>query len=97
VLLFDVSPVLGVSILYDLALLGVDLVIVGRRPRIVRGGTVVSAGVIDSAQGLFEGSSTAILFPLLLSLLLSLILFGSPLIAWCLVNPEELDPELESG
>ena len=70
--------------------------IVGRRPRMVSGGTVLSLGVIESAQGLFEGSS-AILFPLLLSLLLSLILLGSPFIAWCLVSPDELDPEFDSG
>jgi len=55
-------------------------VIVGRRPRIVRGVMELSDGVIASAQGLFEGSS-AILFPLLLSLLLSRMLFGSPFTA----------------
>lgn len=95
--ILDISPDCGVSMLYDLELLGVDLVSVGRRPRIVRGGTMLSDGVIDSAQGLFEGSSSTILFPLLLSLRLSLMLLGSPFIACCLVNPEELDPEFESG
>lgn len=70
--------------------------IVGRRPKMVSGGAVLSPGVIDSAQGLFEGSS-AILFPVLLSLLLSRILFGSPFIAWCLVRPDALEPELDSA
>ena len=43
---------------------------------------MISAGVIASAQGLFEGSSgAAILLPLLLSLLLSRMLFDSPLTA----------------
>jgi len=62
----------------------------------VSGGTILSLGVIDSAQGLFEGSS-AILFPVLLSLLLSRMLFGSPFMAWCLAKPDVLEPELESG
>ena len=78
------------------ALLGVDLVIVGRRPRMVSGGTTLSLGVMESAQGLFEGSS-AILFPVLLSLLRSRMLFGSPFIAWCLVRPDALEPELDSA
>lgn len=76
----------------DRPLLGVDLVIVGRRPSTVSGATVISDGVMASAQGLFEGSS-ATLFPLLLSLLLSRMLFGSPFTARCLVNPEDPEPE----
>lgn len=56
--------------------------IVGRLPRIVSGGTVTSDGVIASAQGLLEDSSgAATLFPLLLSLLLSRMLLGSPFTA----------------
>lgn len=70
---------------------------VGRRPRMVRGATVASAGVMASAHGLFEDSSgAATLFPLLLSLLLSRMLFGSPFTAWCLVKPDELEPEFDS-
>lgn len=55
----------------------------------------MSEGVIASAQGLFDASSTGAVVALLvlLSLLLSRILFGSPLTAGFLVNPEELDPE----
>lgn len=49
-----------------------------------------------SAQGLFEGSSVATLLPALLSLRLSLMLFGSPLTAAFLTRPEELEPELDS-
>ena len=79
----------------DLALLGVDFVIVGRRLRTLEG-TTISDGVMASAQGLFDGSSRAIA-PLLvwLSDLLSRILFGSPRTAWALANPDELDPELD--
>jgi hypothetical protein len=78
----------------DLALLGVDFVIVGRRPSVVEG-TTISEGVIASAQGLFDGSSRATaLLLVLLSVLLSRMLFGSPRTAWALANPEELDPEL---
>jgi len=81
----------------NLALLGVDRVIVGRRPSTV-GGTTISDGVIASAQGLFDGSSGATaLFLVLLSVLLSRILFGSPRTAWVLAKPEELDPELDKS
>jgi hypothetical protein len=59
-------------------------------------GTIMSEGVIASAHGLFDASSTTMLFPVLLSHLLSRMLFGSPLTAFALVKPEELDPELES-
>lgn len=68
----------------NLALLGVDLLIVGFRLSTVDG-TVISAGVIASTQGLFEFSSALVvagvlvLFLALLSFLLSRILFGSPL------------------
>jgi hypothetical protein len=77
----------------DLALLGVDLVIVGRRASTVEG-TTISEGVMASAQGLLDGSSGAALLRVLLSVLLSRILFGSPRTACALANPEELDPEL---
>ncbi len=50
--------------------------------------------MIESAQGLFEASETLLV---LLSFLLSRMLFGSPLIARALDNPEVLDPELDSG
>jgi hypothetical protein len=53
----------------------------------------MSAGVMDSAQGLFDASGTLLV---LLSFLLSRMLFGSPLTARALVNPELLDPELDS-
>jgi hypothetical protein len=59
----------------------------------------MSDGVTASAQGLFEvssGGATALLL-VLLSVLLSRILFGSPLTAWALANPEELDPELDES
>ena len=69
---------------------------VGLRVSPVPLGTMISEGVMASAHGLLEDSSTAILFPVLLSLLLSRMLFGSPLTALVLVKPEELDPELES-
>jgi len=68
----------------NLALLGVDLFTVGFRLSTVDG-TVISAGVIASTQGLFEFSSALVvagilvLFLALLSFLLSRILFGSPL------------------
>jgi hypothetical protein len=57
----------------------------------------MSEGVIVSAQGLFEGSSDTILLPARLSLRLSLMLFGSPLTALFLANPEELEPEFDSA
>jgi hypothetical protein len=61
-------------------------------------GTTISEGVMASAQGLFEASSTgAVALRVLLSLLLSRMLFGSPLTARFRVNPDELDPECESG
>jgi hypothetical protein len=57
-------------------------------------GTTISEGTIDSAQGLLEDSSTgAVAFLVLLSLRLSRMLLDSPLTAWFLANPEELDPE----
>lgn len=73
------SADLGVSTWCDLALLGVDLVIVGLRVSMFCGRTI-SEGVIDSAHGLLEGSSVAALFLVLLSVLLSRRLF-SPLTA----------------
>jgi hypothetical protein len=87
----------GVSAAFwkDLPLLGVDLVIVGRRPRTVTGGTIISEGVMASAQGLFDGSSIATCLPVLLSLRLSRMLFGSPLTACALASPDETDPEFE--
>ena len=58
----------------------------------------MSEGVMASAQGLFEVSSGAIaLFLVLLSVLRSRILLGSPLTAWARANPEELDPELDES
>lgn len=71
--------------------------IVGLRPSVVVG-TTISEGVIASAQGLFDVSSgaTALLL-VLLSVLLSRILLGSPLTARALANPEELDPELDDS
>jgi hypothetical protein len=78
------------------ALEGFDFETSGRRPSTVMGGTTISAGVMASAQGLFEGSSTATALPVLLSLLRSRMLFGSPRTAWALVNPDELEPELDS-
>jgi hypothetical protein len=94
VLCDDTSVDLGVSVLFDLALLGVDLVIVGRRVSPVL--TMMSEGVIASAQGLFEVSSATTVFLALLSLRLSFILFGSPLTAVFLTRPDELEPELDS-
>lgn len=58
---------------------------------------MMSEGVTASAQGLFEVSSATTLLPALLSLRLSLILFGSPLTALFLTRPEELEPELDSA
>jgi hypothetical protein len=79
---------------WDLPLLGVDLGIAGLCPGTV-GGTKMSDGVMASAQGLFDVSSgAAVLLLVLLSVLLSRILLGSPLTAWALASPEELDPEL---
>lgn len=51
-----------------------------------------------SAQGLFDGSSTAeaLFRPVLLSLRLSRIVFDSPRTARDLDKPEELEPELDS-
>ena len=69
--------------------------IVGLRASPPLGGTTISDGVIASAQGLFEGSSVALL--VLLSFLLSRILLGSPLTARDLAKPEELDPELDES
>lgn len=64
----------------------------------VSGATVVSAGVMASAHGLLEASpGAAVLLPVLLSLLLSRILFGSPFTARCRLKPVELDPELDSA
>lgn len=95
-----VPPVLaelGVSTLWnDLPLLGVDFVIVGRLPSTVIGGTVISEGVTVSVQlsSLFCGISIDIFFPVLLSLLLSRILLGSPRTAGARDNPPpELPPE----
>lgn len=56
----------------------------------------MSAGVMASAQGLFEGSSIATALPVLLSLLRSRILFGSPRTARARVSPDELEPEVDS-
>lgn len=86
VVCMDNSADCGVSPLPDgnLALLGVDFVIVGLRVSVVDG-TAISIGVIASTQGLFEFSSALVvagvlaLFLALLSFLLSRILFGSPL------------------
>lgn len=50
-----------------------------------------------SAHGLLEGSSVTALLLVLLSVLLSRILFGSPLTACALAKPDELDPELDSA
>jgi hypothetical protein len=53
-----------------------------------------STGVMAVAHGLFEGSSTA---RVLLSLLLSRMLFGSPRTARALLKPDEPPPELEDS
>jgi hypothetical protein len=68
----------------------------GRLPRTVMGGTTISAGVMASAHGLFEGSSMATAFPERLSLLRSRMLFGSPRTARARVSPDELEPEFDS-
>ena len=68
---------------------------VGLRASPLLPGTTISDGVIACAQGLFEGSSVALL--VLLSFLLSRILLGSPLTARALAKPEELDPELDES
>lgn len=68
---------------------------VGRLPRPLDEGTTISEGVMASAQGLLDGSSVFLL--VLLSVLRSLILLGSPLTARVLVRPEELDPEFEDS
>ena len=91
----DASAEFGVSTWWDLALLGVDLVIVGRLVSPAEG-TTISAGVIDSAQGLFEASS-AVARLVLLSVRLSRILFGSPLTWLARARPDELEPELDSA
>lgn len=86
VVCMDRSADLGASALPggNLALLGVDLLTVDFRPSTVEG-TVISAGVMASTQGLLELSSALVvawvlvLFLALLSFLLSRILFGSPL------------------
>jgi hypothetical protein len=75
---------------------GVDFVIVGRLPSTVIG-TTISDGVMASAQGLFDGSGSDVFLPVLLSLLLSRMLLGSPLTARARYNPDELEPEFESG
>lgn len=69
----------------------------GLLPSTVTGGTTISEGVIDSAQGLFDGSSKEMLLPVLLSLRRSRMLLGSPLTARARDNPAEVDPEFESG
>lgn len=56
----------------------------------------MSDGVIASAQGLLEGSSVTALRRVLLSVLLSRRVF-SPLTAWALAKPEELEPEFDSA
>jgi hypothetical protein len=98
VLVPPVLPELGVSVLWnDLPLLGVDFVIVGRLPSTVIGGTVISEGVTVSVQVvlLLCGISIDIFFPVLLSLLLSRILLGSPRTARGARDspPAELPPE----
>lgn len=67
----------------------------GLWPRTLVGGTTISAGVIASAQGLFDAASLIALL-VLLSFLLSRMLFGSPLLAGVRVNPDALDPEFDS-
>lgn len=60
------------------------------------GGTTISEGVIASAHGLFEVSSTATCLPLLLALRLSRILSGSPRTAPLLANLADPEPEPDS-
>lgn len=69
--------------------------IVGLRPSTVIG-TMISDGVMASAHGLFECSSTALALPVLLSLLLSRMLLGSPRTARVLARPDELLPDVDS-
>jgi hypothetical protein len=88
---FGVSPPLA-----NLELLGVVLLTVCLRPRMVLG-TAISEGVMASTQGLFEFSSDEVIFLALLSLLLSRILLESPLTWLDLARPEEPDPELDSA
>lgn len=94
--LADVGPSL---VIIERALLGVPLVGAGLRPSTVIGGTVMSDGVTTtaSAHGLLNGWSGCGVLPVLLSLLLSRILFGSPRTAGALDNPAESDalPEFE--
>lgn len=68
---------------------------VGLRPRVVVG-TAISAGVIASCQGLFEGSSDVAVLLALLSFLLSRILLDSPVTFLDLTRPDELEPEFDS-
>ena len=56
----------------------------------------MSEGVIASTHGLFELSSTTVVFLALLSLLRSRILLDSPLTWFALAKPAELDPEWDS-
>ena len=72
-----------------------DLDIIDLLPSTVSG-TTISEGVIASAHGLLDSSSTAIAFPFLLSLLLSRILFGSPRTARARFKPDELELERDS-
>lgn len=97
VLLFDLAE-FGVSWFWvNRALLGVDLLIVGLRPSTVIGGTTISEGVMASCQGLLEVSSRAICFPVLLALLLSRILIGSPRTASLLGKPEDPGTDMNSA
>lgn len=89
------SADLGASPGNDLPLLGVDFVIVGLLASPPLAGTTISEGVIASAQGLFEVSSW--IFLVLLSVLLSRILFGSPLTCCERIKPDELEPELDES
>ena len=70
--------------------------IVARRPSTVIGGTTIFEGVIASAHGLFEVSSTATCLPLLLALRLSRILSGQPRTTPLLANPADPEPEPDS-
>jgi hypothetical protein len=85
---------LGVSTPWcECVLLGVDLVMVGLLPSTVIGGTVISDGVMTSCHELLDGSSTVGFLPVLLSLLLSRMLLGSPRTAGARDRPAELPPE----
>lgn len=90
----DISADLGVSAWLDLALRGVDFVMVGRRVGPVL--TMISEGATAAAQGLLDGPSGTAFCLALLSLRRSLMLFGSPLTALFLANPEEFEPEFDS-